>query len=154
MADGLSIKQAAELVGRSTDTIYRWRADGCKVSDRRALLAYSEMQDMRSRGKAARLALDRADAYEPNKVLRGGIRSAFPAAPDPERFYDIPSPIDPNLQRRVTSLLETIHALFTERLRDLRTVRHEQSVRMGEEDVHNISEGRRLIEIVLDSFCD
>jgi hypothetical protein len=51
MTDRLSIKEAAKLVARSTDTIYRWRAEGIDVSDRRALLEYSEIQDVRSRGK-------------------------------------------------------------------------------------------------------
>jgi len=154
MGDRLSIKEAPKLVGRSTDTIYRWRVDGIDVTDRLALLEYSEIQELRSRGRAARLALDRADAYEPKKMVRAGICSAFPTAPDPEKFYDIPSPIEPNLQGRAINQLETIHALFSDRLKELRIIGHEQSIQMLEEDLSHISEGRPLIEMVLHSFYD
>lgn len=150
----MSISEAARLVGKSVKTIRRWQRSGVKVFDEAALREHSDFMDIRSRGAAAKLALNRLDGHKANQVLVGGIRSHFPAVPNQERFYDVPSPIDPDLQQRAIWLLETIHALFTERLRDLRTVGHEQSVQMGEEDLRNISEGRRLIEMVLNSFYD
>ena len=150
----MTVSEAARLVNKSEKTIRRWKNDGVDISNASALREHSDFMDIRSRGAAANLALNRLDTQKGSQVLVAGIRSYFPPVPNQERFYDIPSPIDPDLQRRATSLLETIDILFSDRLRDLRTVGHEQSVQMGEEDLRNVSEGRRLIEMVLNSFYD
>jgi len=150
----MSISEAAKLVGKSVKTIRRWQRSGVNVFDEAALREHSDFMDIRSRGKAAKLAFDRTDAQQPKQALGFSIRSAFPAAPDPEKFYDLPSPIDPDLQGRVINLLRTIHALFSDRLKELRITGHEHSIHMGEEDLHHISEGCRLIGMVLSSFYD
>ena len=55
----LSIKEAMALVKRSRATIYRFKADGCDITDANSLRQFSDLADMRARGRSANLALDR-----------------------------------------------------------------------------------------------
>jgi hypothetical protein len=131
MEERLSIKEAAALVNRSTDTIYRWRAGGCAVSSRQALLEYAEHQDLRSRGAARILAFDR-----PSPVVNNG-------------------PGFPGDTSRVLAALDTLESLktaFKRRLKKAQEIGDELESEMLSEELGYLTESHRLLDVVCEAY--
>jgi hypothetical protein len=129
MAGALSIKEAAQLAQRSTDSIYRWRANGCNVHDRKALLEYAEHQDLRSRGAARIMSLDRP---EPTSA--------------PSTFF---------AARQALSALAGLEALksaFQKRLDRAQAIGDEIESGCLAEELGYLTESHRLLSIMLEGY--
>jgi hypothetical protein len=129
MAGALSIKEAAQLVQRSTDSIYRWRANGCNVHDRKALLEYAEHQDLRSRGVAKQMSLDRSEP-----------------ANAPSAFFNANSALS------ALSTLEALKSAFSKRLDKARAQSIELETELLSEELGMLTESARLLAAVLEGF--
>jgi hypothetical protein len=83
---GLSIAEAIALTGRSRQTLWRWKRDGCDVTDEISLREFSDHADMRARGKATQLVFDRpTSANVGASGFPGDARQAL-AAPLPSAY--------------------------------------------------------------------
>jgi hypothetical protein len=151
MTATLTVKNAAALIGRSTDTIYRWKAEGIDITSAKALREYAEICDMRSKGKTRILAMDRLYS-SPTESLGGGIRSHFPASIDRDAFIDLPFP---GCERRANlglSIVGELKVNFTNRLEELRSIGHAESIEMATEELAFVTESFRLLESVLEAY--
>ncbi len=72
----MTINEASRLIGKSKQTLYRWRSEGCNIYDERALREYSDFMDIRSRGKSAQLAQDRAEPSISGHAFPGDAQKA------------------------------------------------------------------------------
>ncbi|PWT83892.1 MAG: hypothetical protein C5B58_05700 [Acidobacteria bacterium] len=150
---GLRVEEAAKIVGRSLHTIYRWRRRGVNVADRDALLQYSSLQEMRSRGKtrqAFRRRLDGAGADLADHDCRPYFRSVI----DPEQFVELPAPFSEETANRALELLREIEAAFLHRLQKLDAIGHEYSIELAKTDVAQVTEAYRLLTTVFEGFPD
>jgi hypothetical protein len=68
---GMTAKEAAALVNKSTDTVYRWKRAGIDISNTAALLEYSSRQDENACGRSFELQLARANGatHAPAEVV-------------------------------------------------------------------------------------
>jgi hypothetical protein len=128
----VTIREAAEITGRSKQTIRRWRAEGVKVDDPQSLLEHSEWMDMRSRGRAANLAFDRPGATAPQSA------GNFPG--------------DAKGARHALSVLEGLKASFGNRLDKAKKIGDELETGMLEEELRMLSESGRLLAAVMEAY--
>jgi hypothetical protein len=144
----MTIRQAAEFTGRSPATIRRWRAEGVRVDDYDALMKHSDMMDMRSVGKSAILARERPDL----SASKQSIRSYFPTNPDPDAFFDLPFPGDWSKANQALAILSELKAAFSNRVEELKPIKHAESDWLAASDLVTITEAHRLLSTILEAF--
>src|ERR1700756_434954 len=124
----LSIAEAAELVHKSQPTIRRWKAAGIDVSDPVKLFDHSELQDIRARGKAAKMALRRTSDHqsrtpEPERP-ESSLRSYFQGVGQDEPYVELPPPYRQEVAGRALDALTSIRDAFARRLEELKAIGH------------------------------
>jgi hypothetical protein len=127
----VTINEASKLIGKSKQTLYRWRADGCNIYDERSLIAYSDMMDMRSVGKSALLVRERPDVCQ----LAG---TSFPG--------------DSDQARHALSILEGLKAAFSKRLEKLKKLEDQTEAEMLAEELNLLSEAARMLDMVIGAY--
>jgi len=149
----LSIKEAAELTCKSTDTIYRWKRKGVNIGDRAEILEYSQVQDIRARGKAREASLRRIEVPDGDHALHP-YRSFFQSVIDPDEFVELPPPFSWESADRALALLREIQAAFARRLEELKAIGHQHSIEFAENELRQIIESYRILDTLLEGFPD
>jgi hypothetical protein len=128
---GLSLSEAMALTGKSRSTLFRYRADGCDISDPESLRQFSDHADLRARGRAANLLFDR-----PATVATG-------------------SPSFPGNSQQALAALDTLAGLkaaFQKRLDKAKKVGDELESGLLAEELRNLTESHRLLDITLEGY--
>ncbi len=122
--EGMTVKEAAALVGKSTDTVYRWKRKGFDISDTAALLKYSAEQDHRACGRSFELALTRNGSGvngATHAPVVENVRDRGQPLPEPELseadvWIDLPSPFPLEDGRQALALLGSLKVDCARRL--------------------------------------
>src|SRR5882724_10327343 len=69
----LSLTAAMALTGKSRQTLWRYKNDGCDITEESSLRQFSDHADMRARGRAANLLSDRPSGTNWSQVSGPGF---------------------------------------------------------------------------------
>jgi hypothetical protein len=145
----MTIKEAAALVGKSTDTVYRWKRAGLDIQNVAALLEHSARQDQNACGRSFELALVRGNGatqttYSPLERVSPPAAIEYSEA---DVWIDLPAPFPVKSGRQALALLEGMKADCARRLAGCRL-----SVELAQEDLDRITEAERLVAITVGGY--
>jgi hypothetical protein len=126
----MTINEAAAFLGKSTKTIRRYVADGCDLTPA-SLREFSDHADIRARGRAAQLVLDRP----------AGSATAIAGS-----SY----PFDASRARAALDTLESLKTAFSKRLAKAQAQSIELEVELLLEELAFLTEAHRLLSITLE----
>ena len=120
--DNLTIQEASRLVGRSRDTIWRWKRDsGVDITNRTELLNFSARQDYRARGASRQRSRRRQLAVWDRATAASEIAARFRGVTDPDKD-ELPPPFNLETADRLMRRLREIKAGFTQRAAQLESL--------------------------------
>jgi hypothetical protein len=132
----LTLQQAMDLTGKSRATIFRYKRNGCDISDPASLQEYSDHADMRAKGKAAQLAWDRPLA--PGAGATGASGSGVPGGA--------------SLANRALSGLFELQSAFSRKLAQAQTIRDVDESEMLAGELSDLQDAHRLLVAVLEGY--
>ena len=131
-----SVASIARRLGRSTKTIFRWKAAGVNIFNESELLSHAEHCDLRARGRSAQLVWDRPTG--PSAI--SGSTNA------PSTFF--------NTQQALSVLagLDSLKSAFSKRLAKAQSIGDELESGLISEELAYLTEAHRLVDIVCEGF--
>jgi hypothetical protein len=154
----MTAKEAAALVGKSTDTVYRWKRAGLDIQNVAELLKHSARQDENACGRSFELQLKRGSANgathgvleetaDVQKVLKPSASQYVPEV-EGDEYIDLPVPFRMESGRKALALLKEMESDCARRLTGCRL-----GVELAQEDLDRVTESRRLLEITVEGWA-
>jgi hypothetical protein len=152
---GMTVKEAAQLVRKSTRTIRSWKADGCNVHDEAELRERSDNMDARSRGKSRTRVIMRDERQNrPVTAAAPDLASYFQLGIEPDAFVDLTSPFSPVVADAAFSGICAMQRQLAARVRELKVIGHQYSIALAEAELEALAEALKIVERIIYSYDD
>lgn len=127
---GVTIADAAQIVGKSPRTIRRWVKAGLDISDREALMAYSNQMDLNAKGETHARSLERLSGNQTQAEVN---------------LADLPEAGEPGAAKALKRL-ETLETQFYARVQAALATNNQKLISAARNDHSQIAETLRKYE--------